>query len=201
MKYKYTGAVKQCGSSKLRQIVATKDFGNVKKGQLGGWIEKYSNLDQNELSWIHTDSHILGDSVVTDNSYVENSWINGSYISNTHVSNSTISKSEIGNDVSKTRLSIVGSTLFQNTIKHNISDTEQPIRITTMDFEINYSGFEIVGKKKDHYVSVGCQDHSVEEWLDPTTRTRIMRENGFQKNRETEFLHYLQAIIARHFGK
>jgi len=31
----------------LFRVVAIKDFGDVKKGDVGGWIEKESNLSQN----------------------------------------------------------------------------------------------------------------------------------------------------------
>ena len=39
----------------------------------------------------------------------------------------------------------------------------------------------MVNGKKVHYVSAGCQDHSVEDWLNNNIRTKIMRANGFQR--------------------
>ena len=46
MKYKLTETKKELDKLTLYQIEALKDFGNVKKGDKGGFIEKESNLSQ-----------------------------------------------------------------------------------------------------------------------------------------------------------
>ena len=46
MKYKLTKNKKTIGEITLYQIEALKDFSDIKKGDLGGWIEKESNLSQ-----------------------------------------------------------------------------------------------------------------------------------------------------------
>lgn len=49
----------------LYRIKALRSFGNVKKGYLGGYIEKEENLSQNDdLAWVFTDGFVLGDAVV-----------------------------------------------------------------------------------------------------------------------------------------
>lgn len=196
MKYKYTG-VKM---GEYRQIVATKDFGNIKKGQIGGYIEKYSNLDQFDDSWLES-GMIYGNSFVTGNSIIVDSHISDSYVNYAKITNSRIIKSNIGNDDKVNAIEIKNSTCYDTKIHHDLSNVDTPIVISTLDFGVFYSGFEIVDKKKVHYVSVGCQDHSVQDWLDVNKRTAIMRKNKFPKSREQEFLHYLQAIIVRHCGK
>ena len=42
----------------LFRIVALKDFSNVKKGDLGGLIEKEGNLDQQGNCWVYGDAKI-----------------------------------------------------------------------------------------------------------------------------------------------
>ena len=51
---------------KLFRIKALKDFGCVKKGELGGWIEKESNLSQEGNCWIYGNAEVF-----------ENCWIYG----------------------------------------------------------------------------------------------------------------------------
>lgn len=41
------------------RIRALRDIGNVKKGQLGGWIESEKNLSQEGQSWIYNDAIVL----------------------------------------------------------------------------------------------------------------------------------------------
>ena len=60
----------------LHQIKALKDFGDVKKGDLGGWIEGYSNLSQLDNAWVYDDASVFdhacvfGDAQVRDNARV-----------------------------------------------------------------------------------------------------------------------------------
>lgn len=56
---------------KLYQVRSLKDFGNVKKGDLGCWVERYFNLDQEGTCWpdqktvIYDSGRVSGDAVVT----------------------------------------------------------------------------------------------------------------------------------------
>lgn len=43
-KYKFTGETKVVNGRTLHRIIALYDFDNVKKGDLGGWIEKEKKL-------------------------------------------------------------------------------------------------------------------------------------------------------------
>ena len=54
----------------LFRIVALKDFSNVKKGDLGGLIEKEGNLDQQGNCWVYDNARIIGDAFVGDNARV-----------------------------------------------------------------------------------------------------------------------------------
>lgn len=54
----------------LYRIKALKDFGNIKKGYLGGYIQKESNLCQKDLSWIYVDARVYGNAEVHDKAKV-----------------------------------------------------------------------------------------------------------------------------------
>jgi carbonic anhydrase/acetyltransferase-like protein (isoleucine patch superfamily) len=70
MKYKLTKNTKEVNGFTLFQIQALKDFGDVKKGDLGGWIEKENNLCQEDNSWIFGDAKVYGDAIVYGNAKV-----------------------------------------------------------------------------------------------------------------------------------
>jgi len=48
------------------QIKALKDFGDVKKGDLGGYIEKEANLSQQGNCWVYDEATILRDAILLD---------------------------------------------------------------------------------------------------------------------------------------
>jgi carbonic anhydrase/acetyltransferase-like protein (isoleucine patch superfamily) len=84
MKYKLTSEFKIYFGIKLYQIEALKDFGNVKKGDKGGWIEKEENLEQSGNAWVYGDAQVYGDARVSGNALVYgnaqvsgNAWVYG----------------------------------------------------------------------------------------------------------------------------
>ena len=65
MKYKMTDNKKQVGNTTLYQIQALRDIGSdVKAGDLGGWIEKESNLSQDGEGWVYGNAWVYGDAWV-----------------------------------------------------------------------------------------------------------------------------------------
>ena len=70
-KYKFTGETKTIdlpfGTVTLHRIKAVVEFGLVKVGDLGGWIEKEENLSHEENAWVYGDAEVRG-----------NAWICGS---------------------------------------------------------------------------------------------------------------------------
>lgn len=69
-KYKLTDTKKVVDGKTLYQIEAIADFGDVKKGQKGGYVEKLANLDQKGNCWIEQDASVYGDAQVKDNALV-----------------------------------------------------------------------------------------------------------------------------------
>ena len=54
----------------LYRIKALKDFSDVKKGDIGGWIEKEDNLSQDGNCWVYNDAKVYDDTKVFDNARV-----------------------------------------------------------------------------------------------------------------------------------
>lgn len=69
-KYELTTNTKMCFERKLYQIKALKDFGNVKTGDLGGYIEKEENLSQNGIAWVFDNACVYDNARVYDDAYV-----------------------------------------------------------------------------------------------------------------------------------
>ena len=82
-KYKLTDETIQVSGHTLHRIEALKDFGNVKKGDKGGFIEKENILSQDGDCWVYNNAKvwgnarvygnakICGDALVSDNAVVE----------------------------------------------------------------------------------------------------------------------------------
>lgn len=69
-KYKLTDNTKEVLGHTLHQIKALKSFGDVKKGDLGGWIEDYSNLSQSDTAWVYDNAKVYKNAVVYDKAQI-----------------------------------------------------------------------------------------------------------------------------------
>ena len=95
-KYELTSETKVINGVEVHRIKALKSFGNIKEGDLGGWIESEKNLSQDGNAWIfdnatvYDNARVGGDAKVRDNARVgdnakvrdnawvgENAWVNG----------------------------------------------------------------------------------------------------------------------------
>ena len=72
-KYELTNETREFHGRVLHRIRALKDFGSVRAGDLGGWVEKEDNLSQFGACWVY------GNAVVDENARVrENARVYGS---------------------------------------------------------------------------------------------------------------------------
>lgn len=69
-KYETTSNTKIFFEHELYQIKALKDFGNVKAGDLGGYIEKEGNLSQEGKAWISGNAQVYGDAQVCSDAQI-----------------------------------------------------------------------------------------------------------------------------------
>jgi NDP-sugar pyrophosphorylase family protein len=77
-KYKLTNQKQEVGGYILHRIKALRDFGDVKKGDLGGWIEKEDNLSHEGNCWVSDEAcvyeyaRVFGNALVSGNALVFN---------------------------------------------------------------------------------------------------------------------------------
>lgn len=95
-KYKLTGETKKWCGHTLHRIEALKDFGDVKAGDKGGWIEKEENLSHSGEAWVCGDAEVYGEAKVCgeakvygDADYIvfKNWWSSGRYFTWTRSNN------------------------------------------------------------------------------------------------------------------
>ena len=75
-KYELTTETLQFAGRTLHRIKAVKNFGSVKAGELGGWIESEENLSQADNAWVYNNAKVFdkarvyGDAAVSDDAKV-----------------------------------------------------------------------------------------------------------------------------------
>ena len=69
-KYELTEETIQHADRTLYRIRAVRDFAAVTAGELGGWIEKECNLDQDGGCWVYGNAEVWGDAKVYGNAEV-----------------------------------------------------------------------------------------------------------------------------------
>ena len=69
-KYKLTEETINCCSKILYRIEALKDFGDVKKGDKGGYVQSEENLSQEGDCWIYDNAQVFNDAKVYDNAKI-----------------------------------------------------------------------------------------------------------------------------------
>lgn len=75
-KYELTTEALQLAGFTLHRIKAVKNFGSVKAGELGGWIESEENLSQANNAWVYNNAKVFdkarvyGDAAVSDDAKV-----------------------------------------------------------------------------------------------------------------------------------
>ena len=69
-KYKLTEETINVGGTALYRIEALRDFGDVKKGDKGGFIEKEDNLSQNGDCWVYDNAKVCDKAIVYNNAKV-----------------------------------------------------------------------------------------------------------------------------------
>lgn len=63
---------------KLFRIKALIDFGDVKAGELGGYVEKEGNVSQDDNAWVFGNAKVSGDALISGNAWVsDNAWVFG----------------------------------------------------------------------------------------------------------------------------
>ena len=64
-KYRLTEETIRVGNRTLYRVQALRDFGKVKEGETGGYIESEKNLSQDGNAWVSGDARVCGDALVS----------------------------------------------------------------------------------------------------------------------------------------
>ena len=98
-KYELTSETKVINGVELHRIKALKSFGNIKKGELGGWIESEKNLSQDGDAWVFDNAKVRRNATIRGDAWVfDNAEVSGNAIvsENAAVSeNATVSENAI----------------------------------------------------------------------------------------------------------
>ena len=70
LKFKLTNETKVIFGRTLFRLEATASFGNVKKGEKGGWVEKEDNLSQDGNAWVSGNAWVYGNARVSGDAEV-----------------------------------------------------------------------------------------------------------------------------------
>ena len=76
-KYEFTGEILNCLGRILHRIRALRDFGNVKAGDIGGWIEKEENLSHEGNCWVYDEAEVYGAAVIEDEAVIRDKAVVG----------------------------------------------------------------------------------------------------------------------------
>ena len=77
-KYELTGECKVYFGVTLRRIKSLIDFSDVKKGELGGFIEKEENLSHENNAWVYGNARVSGNARVYGDAWVSSdAWVYG----------------------------------------------------------------------------------------------------------------------------
>lgn len=71
-----TESITNEAGKKLFRIKALIDFGDVKAGELGGYVEKEGNVSQDDNAWVSGDAEVFGNAKVFGNARVSgHAWV------------------------------------------------------------------------------------------------------------------------------
>ena len=77
-KYEFTGEVKMWLGRTLHRIKAVVAFGDVKVGDIGGWIENEENLSHDGEAWVYGEARVYGEAWVYGKACVyDEAWVYG----------------------------------------------------------------------------------------------------------------------------
>ena len=176
-KFKLTKKTNEYGEFR---ICALCNFGDVQKGDLGGFVDSELCLSTNphDTSWIYDNSRVCNNSNVCNNSRVcDNSRVSASIVRNSRVDNSVVEGNCIlkGSRVENSRIlnssSVDNSVVSNNSVVIN-SRILNDIRVENSfmyDSIATISTLSISGQTwiitiTDDKMKIGCENHTHEEW-------------------------------------
>ena len=183
-KYEFTGETKRIALEDrivtLHRIRAIKDFGIIKVGDIGGWIEKEENLSHKNNAWVGGNARVGGNAWVGDSAYVRgNAYVSGNvYVrGNACVSDNAYVRGNayVGGNAWVRGNACVGGKAWVGGNARVCSNAEilSVSHILTIGAIGSRNDFTTFYRDKDNQISVscGCFSGKIEEFLEAVTRT------------------------------
>ena len=179
----------------LHRIKALKDFNDVRKGDLGGYIEKEENLSHEGNCWIYDnakvfdnacvfgdakvygDAQVFGDACVSNNAQVfDDAWVFGDaqVFGNACVSNNA---QVFGDACVSNNAQVFGDACVSDNA--HITNINDYIVIGPIGSRDDYTTFYLT-KDKEIMVSCGCFNDTIDEFIKAVNETH--RDNDKYKN-------------------
>jgi len=194
MKYKLTDETREIYGRTLHRIQALKDFGRVSKGDIGGWIEKKSNLSQEGTCWVVDNAHVFGNAYVCGNAQVYDDaevYGNARVYDNVHVSGAArVSGSArvsgdaqvYGNaDVSSSARVCGDAQVFKN----------MTCTLNTLTCDLTRGLITV----SDKHIAIGCEVHTFDHWLEGIET--IGKENRYSEEDIKLYKQVVTSLIER----
>ena len=176
-------SIKEWGYN-LYRIRALKDFNNVKKGDLGGYIAKEQNLSHDGDCWVHNNAKVFGNARVCDDAEVYN---NARVCDNARVyGNAKV----YGNARVFNNAKVYGNArVYSNA---DISNTTDYITIGPIGSRNDYTTFYL-SKDKTIYAKCGCFNGSIDEFKDKVNETH--KDNDKYRNDYLSVIEVVKKVL------
>ena len=165
------------------RIEALHSFGNVKKGDIGGFVESENNLLHKGTCWVYNDARVSDSARVSDYARV---------FGNARVSDNAVVSDYarvFGNArVSDSAWVSNSAQVFDNAKVFGIfKNGNCPVFVGTKDI-VSYSGII----NNDHFISIGCEKHSLTDWK--TIYRKIGAKYKYSEKQIDEYGYYISII-------
>ena len=127
------------GDTEVYRIQALKDFGDIKKDELGGYVEDYKNLSHSGNCWIYDKSVVYRNGQILNNATVRE--------------NSTINDALIMDDVRISRYTYVSGDII---LSGNAEIRISPLFFWGIGYDANTNGWM--------EVRIACECHKIRYW-------------------------------------
>ena len=131
---------------KIHRIISLIDFGGVKAGEIGGYIQSEANLSHDDECWVSGDAQVSGDAWVYGNAWVYgDAWVSG----DARVS---------GNAQVYGNAWVSGDAWVSGNARvYGDAWDVSPLQIQGTKYFVNMADANTL--------KMGCQEHSIKKWL------------------------------------
>jgi len=154
MKYRLTDEKMLWRGRTLYRIQALEDFGNIKAGDKGGWVENERNLSQEGCCWVYDNARVFDYAIVFDSAKVFDS-------ANVFGSARVYGSAEVRGYAQV----FASAEVFNYAIVFNSAEVRGSVKATKNPINLQvYYNITIT----DEHIIIGCQCHTYQEWLNFT---------------------------------